>query len=208
MNPETFHDTKSGTARAIEPCDRADKEAAGRSCLSRRRLLLVGGAGAVTILLGELFPGRVAAEDERRRVRFAAYPRKKIGRLSQLVEHKPLEFLYPDDGPHSLSFLVRIGQPAGGGIGPEQDAVAFSALCTHQGGTLRDLYNSEHKIAGPCPVHLTTFDLTRHGMVVAGHATEALPQVFLELEGDDIYAIGVLGLIYGYSSNVAFVKEG
>ena len=45
-------------------------------------------------------------------------------------------------------------------------------------------------------------------MVVAGHATEALPQVFLELEGDDIYAIGVLGLIYGYSSNVAFVKEG
>ena len=52
----------------------------------------------------------------------------------------------------------------------------------------------------------TTFDLTRHGMVVAGHATDNLPQVVLELEGDDIYAQGVLGLIYGYSSNTLFTK--
>ena len=175
------------------------------SCMSRRRFLLVGGGGAVSILLGELFPGRVSAQDERRLGLYAAYPRKRIVQLSQLVEDEPVEFLYPDDGPHSISYLVKLGQPAGGGIGPDQDIVAFNTLCTHQGGSLRDAYNGQYKVAGPCPIHLTTFDLTRHGMVVAGHATDNLPQVVLEVDGEDIYAQGVLGLIYGYSSNVSFV---
>ncbi len=176
------------------------------SCFNRRQFLLLGGAGAVTILLGELFPGTVEAQDERRRVRFAAYPRKRIGQLSRLELDSPREFLYPDDGPHSISFLVKLGQPAGGGVGPSQDVVAFNSLCTHQGGLLRDAYNSQYKVAGPCPIHLSTFDLTRHGMIVAAHATQGLPQVVLELDGDDIYAVGVLGLIYGYPSNVAFVE--
>lgn len=175
------------------------------SCMSRRHFLLVGGGGAVSILLSELFPGRVLAQDERRRGLYAAYPRKRIVKLSELVEDDPVEFLYPDDGPHSISYLVKLGQKAGGGIGPDQDIVAFNTLCTHQGGDLRDAYNGQYKVAGPCPIHLTTFDLTRHGMVVAGHATDNLPQVVLELDGDDIYAHGVLGLIYGYSSNVSFV---
>lgn len=50
--------------------------------------------------------------------------------------------------------------------------------------------------------HWTTFDLTRHGMVVSGHATQGLPQVVLELDGDDIVAFGVLGLIFGYGNNL------
>lgn len=208
MSAERWQEMNHKRDRINEPCGQTTEEAEGVSCFSRRRFMLVGGAGAVTTLLGELFPGRVDAQDERRRVQFAAYPRMKIGKLSQLVANQPLEFLYPDDGPHSLSFLVRLGRRAGGGIGSEQDIVAFNSLCTHQGATLRGLYNNEHKVAGPCPVHLTTFDLSRHGMVVAGHATEALPQVALELEGDNIYAIGIVGLIYGYPSNVSFVKEG
>lgn len=43
-------------------------------------------------------------------------------------------------------------------------------------------------------------------MIVAAHATENLPQVVLELAGDDIHAVGVLGPIHGYPSNTAFVK--
>ncbi|MBI1906526.1 MAG: arsenate reductase (azurin) small subunit, partial [Rhodocyclales bacterium] len=58
-----------------------------------------------------------------------------------------------------------------------------------------------YQVLGPCPMHLTTFDLTKHGMVVAGHGTESLPQILLEVEGDDIYAVGVMGLIYGYADN-------
>ncbi|MCI0771654.1 MAG: hypothetical protein J4N94_07205 [Chloroflexi bacterium] len=44
-------------------------------------------------------------------------------------------------------------------------------------------------------------DLTRHGMVIAGHATQGLPQVLLELRGDEIWAVGMMALIYGFSDN-------
>ena len=71
------------------------------------------------------------------------------------------------------------------------------------GGPLQGTYKPEHQVLGACPLHLSTFDLTRHGMVVSGHATESLPQVLLETENDDILATGVMGLIYGYSANLA-----
>lgn len=177
------------------------------SCLSRRKFVAAGSAGAVAILLGELFPGRVFSQDANRSALFATYPRKRIAALSELVEDVPAEFVYPDEGPHSISFLVKLGRQAGGGIGVQQDIVAFNSMCTHQGGTLRGAYNTEYKVAGPCPIHLSTFDLTRHGIIIAGHATDNLPQIALELDGDDIYAIGVVGLIYGYPSSDAFVDR-
>jgi len=36
----------------------------------------------------------------------------------------------------------------------------------------------------------------------AAQATQSLPQVVLEVEGDAIYAIGVTGLVYGYRDNL------
>jgi arsenite oxidase small subunit len=39
-------------------------------------------------------------------------------------------------------------------------------------------------------------------MIIGGHATESLPQVLLELEGDNIYAVGMIGLIYGRYDNL------
>lgn len=166
-----------------------------RSCLDRCQFLLVGGAGAVTTLLGELFPGRVFAQDERRRGRFVAYPRKMIGRLSQLLTDQPAEFMYPDSGPHAASFLVKLGRKAGGGVGAEQDVVAFNALCTPEGVTVRALYDAESKVTGPC-IRRSTFDLTRHGMNGAAHATVSLPQIVLELEDDHIHAVGILGQVH------------
>ncbi len=70
------------------------------------------------------------------------------------------------------------------------------------GGVLNASYQPAHQALGPCPLHQTTFDLTRHGMVISGHATESLPQVLLELDGDDIYAVGLIGLIYGRYDNL------
>ncbi|HAH02844.1 MAG TPA: arsenate reductase (azurin) small subunit, partial [Vibrio sp.] len=52
----------------------------------------------------------------------------------------------------------------------------------------------------------STFDLRRHGIMVSGQAFESLPQVLLELEGDDIYAVGVMGLIFGRMENLIDVE--
>ena len=39
-------------------------------------------------------------------------------------------------------------------------------------------------------------------MVISGHGTESLPQILLEVEGDNIYAGGMIGLIYGRYDNL------
>ncbi len=169
------------------------------TCITRRAFLFRSSAAVASTVILPHLPGldgkALAAE-------VARYPRMKIGRLSRLKTNQPVSFNYPDKGQNSQSMLVKLGTPAGGGIGRGQDVVAFNTLCTHMGGPMAGTFKSAHQILGPCPLHQSTFDLTRHGMVIAGHATESLPQVLLELEGDDIYAVGILGLIYGRYDNL------
>lgn len=178
-------------------------ESCGATCVSRRLFMAASGAATATLLLGEVFPGRVVGQDAGARVEVNNLPRKQIAPLSKLVADQPITFNYPGDGDLTNCILVKTGETAGGGIGDAQDIVAFSARCTHMGGDLDGLYNAEHKVAGPCGEHLTTFDLTRHGIVVAGHATQALPQIILEVDGDEIYATGIVGLLYGYAANAS-----
>jgi arsenite oxidase small subunit len=178
-------------------------DAPARACISRRHFLLTGGISVATIALPALPGVSLAAPLTALK---ATYPRQKVGRLSALAIGKPAAFSYPYATVSNI--LVKLGTPAGGGIGPQADVVAFNQQCTHMGGPLQGTYKAEHQMLGPCPLHLTTFDLTRHGMVVAGHATESLPQIVLESVGDDIYAVGVLGLIYGYAHNVTGVRRG
>ncbi|MBI86151.1 MAG: arsenate reductase (azurin) small subunit [Planctomycetaceae bacterium] len=178
-----------------------------RPCQSRRQFLLAsGGATVTTIFLASQFSETGLGETLLAEV--AEYKRKKVASLGDLKVDTPMPIFYPFDATdlNSLSFIVKLGVPASGGVGPNSDIVAFSTLCTHVGGDLSETsktYLKDHKILGPCPLHLTTFDLRRHGMVVAGHATQSLPQVVLEADGNDIYATGILGLIYGKCDSAA-----
>lgn len=169
------------------------KELGSHLCMSRRQFLLSGGA---VVTLAALPAGALAAPVHALK---AGYARQKIGSLSALKAGMPVEFAYPYADVRNI--LVKLGAPAGGGVGPDKDVVAFNQQCTHMGGPLAGAYKGVHQVLGPCPLHLTTFDLTRHGMVVSGHATESLPQIVLEVQGDDIYATGVMGLVYGYAAN-------
>jgi arsenite oxidase small subunit len=162
--------------------------------IDRRKFLF--GTGAAIVLLSSPRMGNSQVQVQR-----AEYPRQWIGNFSQLRQHEPIPFRYPWDHEHAENVLMKLGEPAGGGIGPESDVVAFNSLCTHQGASLSGSFDTTAGIAGPCPWHWTTFDLTRHGMVVSGHATLGLPQIMLEAAGDSIYAVGVQGLIFGYSDN-------
>ena len=170
----------------------------GKCLMSRRKFLLTSGVTTATVMV-TMNMGASLADIP---ALVATYPRKKIARLSDLKTDKPLSFEYPDEGAYAQSMIVKLGQQAGGGIGPDSDIVAFNYFCTHQGGDLSGTYKGETKSLGACPLHLSTYDLTRHGILISGQAYQSLPQVLLELKGDDIYAVGVFGLIFGRYDNL------
>jgi arsenite oxidase small subunit len=130
-----------------------------------------------------------------------AYPRVRVTSLSELKVNEPIDFQYPTELTNASIF--KLGKPVMGGVGPDGDIVALNTDCTHMGCPLRGLFKAEHGILGPCACHFTTFDVAKRGQVVMGQATENLPQVLLDIEGDDIIAVGTLGLAFGFHDNLA-----
>lgn len=177
----------------------------GPCMLNRRQFLLYSSASAAaaSTITVTLLPGGAHAAVQKARV--VGYPRKLVARLSELEDNVPVDFSYPDDMMNSQCMVVKMGGvEGGGGIGPKRDVVAYNYLCTHQGGPLNGTYKAtdEHRTLGPCPLHLSLYDMRRHGIIVSGQAYESLPQVLLELDGDEIYAIGMFGLIFGRNKNL------
>ncbi len=180
-------------------------EAHGKCMMSRRKFLMYTGstAAAASTISINLFPGTAQAVSSKARV--VGYPRKKIASLSQLKDNKPTDFNYPDDGMNTQCMLVKMGGvKSGGGVGEKRDIVAFSYLCTHQGGPMQGQYKvvGDQRVLGQCPLHLSTYDLRRHGIIVSGQAYQSLPQVLLEVDGDDVYAVGMMGLLFGRDKNL------
>ena len=161
--------------------------------LSRRNFLILGGA-SVTVLATY---GNGAEAQE---LVSSSYARKVIGKVSELEPDKAMAFNYPTDDIENL--VMMLNEEAGGGVGEGRNIVAFNTICPHMGGYMgQSEFKSQHSVLGPCPLHLSTFDLSRHGMIVSGHSAASLPQIVLEIDGDDIVATGVMGLFYGYSQN-------
>jgi arsenite oxidase small subunit len=174
--------------------------------LSRREFLLTGTAAgavagaAVLVPLGFVLSDDDAPPEGATGAALATYPRTRIGSLSDLAVGEAQFFDYPYDG--TTNVLVRLGERASGGIGPDRDVVAYSNRCTHMGCPVTE-YQSELHLLGPCPCHFSSFDLSRDGIASLGQATQNLPRVLLELEDDDIYATGVYRLMYGFDDNLA-----
>lgn len=187
------------TKKSADPSRKEIAKKVGHKCLVSRRNFLIAG-GVTTTVMVTLNPGTPFAEQVPATV--TTYPRKFVAKLSELKQDTPVDFSYPDEGAFSDNMIVKLGVEAGGGLGPDKDVVAFNYACTHQGGPLQDSYKADTKSLGACPLHLSTYDLTRHGILISGQAYQSLPQILLELEGDDIYATGVFGLIYGRKDNL------
>lgn len=184
------------------------------SAVDRRTFLKLSGLGGGAIVLGGgavvvgsvgLRPRGASAQAEKLVLAYPDYPNQAIANLADLAEGVPVPFEYPQAGQRNL--LVKLGRPAEEGIGPDGDIVAFSVLCPHQGGPLDNAYDHDHAAMGPCPLHFSSFDLTRSGMQVIGKATEPLPQVVLDLsDTGEITATGMYGLIYGWPANLLNVE--
>ncbi len=130
----------------------------------------------------------------------STFPKVKISSLGELTTGVPVNFYYPLDNEPNV--LVKLGQKAEGGVGPDGDIVAFSDLCQHlgcnwgyvpTGGSPK--VNPSFSAKGPvgyCPCHGSVFDLTESAKVVGGPSPRPLPQVQLEVDGSgNIFAVGM-----------------
>jgi arsenite oxidase small subunit len=110
------------------------------------------------------------------------------------VSAEPLDFEYP---PGHQAFIVKLGRPANGGVGPDGDIVAFHRACPHRGCAIGDVDLQRGEL-GPCPCHMSTFDLASGGLQVFGVASQNLVQVVLEeRDSGGIHAVGLVGVPYG-----------
>lgn len=81
--------------------DQHNEHRGERLCMSRRQILLSGGAAAVLVSLGSL-PGMAEAAQALK----VTYPRQKIGSLSALKTGVPVEFNFPY--PDVRNILVKL----------------------------------------------------------------------------------------------------
>jgi arsenite oxidase small subunit len=113
--------------------------------------------------------------------------------------NQTVNFAYPDAS--SPCVAIRMGAPVAGGVGPNNDIVAFSSMCTHMGCPVA--YDGGTKTF-KCGCHFSIFDPENGGQMVCGQATEDLPRVMLDYDTKtgSITAVGIDGLIYGRQANV------
>lgn len=151
---------------------------------SRRGFLKAAGLIAGTAAIA---PSAVASTDKKRtKSVFSEYEANKIGTVSQLKKDGEIDFFYPDEASMCKAVYV------------DNEVKAYSTICTHKG--CPTIYNKDLQ-QFECPCHYTKYDAAKDGQMIIGHATGGLPKVLLEIKGDDIYAIGFDGLIFGRINN-------
>jgi len=101
---------------------------------------------------------------------------QRIASTNDLQVGGSLVFEYP--ARHDTCVLVRVA---------EADYVAFSQKCTHLSCAV--IPKPEEGVFH-CPCHEGLFDL-RTGRVLAGPPPRPLPRIAIEIQGTDIYAVGV-----------------
>ncbi len=117
----------------------------------------------------------IAAQELVRKPR-ASLPRTKIASLRDVAIGSSRVFSYPTE--HDRCLLIR---PEAGVL------LAYSQSCTHLSCAVvpRIAEGVLH-----CPCHEGYFDL-RTGKNIAGPPPRPLPRIELEIDGDDVYAVGI-----------------
>jgi arsenite oxidase small subunit len=127
------------------------------------------------------------------------YKAKMVGKAAALAVNQAVAFTFPDAS--SPCALLKLGAPVEGGVGPNQDIVAYSTMCTHMGCPVS--YDGATRIF-KCPCHFSMFDAEKAGEMICGQATENLPRIVLKYsdKDDSVTAVSIVGLLYGRQSNI------
>jgi arsenite oxidase small subunit len=146
-----------------------------------------------------------------------SFPRVKVSSLSEASSGTAVIFNYPLDNEPNV--LVKLGAKAEGGVGPDQDIVAFSEVCQHLGciwayvpSGQSPKVNRSYVAPSPvgyCPCHGSIFDLENGGRVIGGPSPRPVPQVKLEVDSaGDIFAVGMTPpAIFGHNTGSSDVSN-
>jgi arsenite oxidase small subunit len=163
----------------------------------RRAFLKAGGSAIAGTALIPIHAAHAAsrAPDSQN---LATLPKQMAGKARALPLNQASVFHYPD--AQSPCHLLRLGHAVPGGVGPNGDIVAYSAMCTHMGCPVNYQAASQ---TFKCGCHYSSFDAEHGGQQICGQATRNLPRIVLEYDAktDAVHAIGIDGLLYGRQSN-------
>jgi arsenite oxidase small subunit len=166
-----------------------------------RRIFLKSSGGAAAAVGAAVLPGTAQAAPANGADTSTTlnYPKRVVGKAGTMPVNQAVSFTYPD--PSSPCYAIRMGAKVPGGVGPNQDIVAYSAMCTHMGCPVT--YDGGTKTF-KCGCHFSIFDPENGGQMVCGQATEDLPKVVLSYDpkADTVTAVGLDGLLYGRQANV------
>lgn len=166
----------------------------------RRRFLQASGSGVAAVTaLTPFASARAQTESGDASRTTLNYPDTEVIALKKLLTGESVHFKYPDS--ESPCIAIKLGNPVPGGVGPENDIVAYSLLCTHMGCPTN--YDANSKTL-KCPCHFSEFDVEKSGQMICGQATQDLPRILLQYDEatDTVRAVGVDGLIYGRQANI------
>lgn len=126
----------------------------------------------------------------------------QVANVNTLTVNEPILFYYPLEQIEP-NLLIKLGQPAQGGIGPDGDIVAFSDVCQHlgcypgfvaKGGS--PPCNKSYVASGPifyCCCHGSKYDLLNNATIIQpSPAPCPVPAVMMDVDDQgNIYAIGM-----------------
>jgi arsenite oxidase small subunit len=157
-------------------------------------LLAIGGIAAVTKSITNPAPPTAGTPSTKQ------FPRVKVAQLSDLKANQPFTFNYPLDNEPNI--LIKLGEKAEGGVGPDGDIIAFSSICQHLGciygfqapntsPQCNPTFKAD-KPVGYCCCHGTVYDFLHAAKVLGGPSPRPQPQVKLEVDtSGEIFAIGM-----------------
>jgi Rieske Fe-S protein len=130
--------------------------------------------------------------------RFAVEPEEgppKILRVDDIAPGTALMGVYPVDPAtgalrnETRLNMINLARLAGAGADPvaaTAGVIAFSAICTHKGCAITSWEATQSRWR--CFCHMSEFDATDQGEVVAGPATDSLPVVALSIDAEGYLA--------------------
>jgi arsenite oxidase small subunit len=184
-----------------KPAETPEKQPIQPLAMDRRNFLKLAAAGGGAIAILGLASAIKAVTFIPPVTTQLAWPKIKVANINSLQLLTPVTFNYPLTNTPNL--LVKLGVKAKGGIGPEQDIVAFSDICQHLGcfygfvppsGSPPCNKSYEASLSeGYCCCHGSQYDFVDGAKVIGGPAPRPVPQVQLELDQStgDIYAVSM-----------------